>query len=275
MYNEENLVLENTENVEEQTTEETVEGTAAATETTEQAEEKLYTEAELNERVDQLLSKKLARKEAKIRKEYDEKLSNYKEAELVLNAGLGTKNIAEATNNLKSFYKEKGVEIPEYHYTDYNDDDMKVLASNEAQKIIESGFDEVVEEVDRLADKGLDNMTQRERLVFTELAEYRKSETEKKELAKIGVSEKALQDSDFIEFAKDLNPSLSMKEKYEKYLKYRPKSDIEQMGSMKNSTTEAGVKDFYTREEALKFTRKDLDKNPALFKAIENSMPKW
>ena len=48
------------------------------------------------------------------------------------------------------------------------------------------------------------------------------------------------------------------------------------MGSMKNSTGEEGtVKDFYTRDEALQFTKKDLDKNPALYKAIEASMLKW
>ena len=48
------------------------------------------------------------------------------------------------------------------------------------------------------------------------------------------------------------------------------------MGSMKNATsTDSGVKDFYTRDEALKFTRKDYDKNPELFKAVERSMLKW
>ena len=46
------------------------------------------------------------------------------------------------------------------------------------------------------------------------------------------------------------------------------------MGSMKNNATEE-VKDFYTYEESLKFTRKDFEKNPALFKAIEQSMTKW
>ena len=48
------------------------------------------------------------------------------------------------------------------------------------------------------------------------------------------------------------------------------------MGSMKNSTSDDGtVKDFYTRDEALKFTKKDFDRNPALFKAVEQSMLKW
>ena len=72
---EENIVVtEVTEKVGEQTTEEPV----AA---------KMYTEEEFNQRMDELLAKKLARKEAKIRKEYDEKLAQYKEAEAVLNAG--------------------------------------------------------------------------------------------------------------------------------------------------------------------------------------------
>ena len=35
------------------------------------------------------------------------------------------------------------------------------------------------------------------------------------------------------------------------------------------------VKEFYTYEEASKFTRKDFEANPELFKAVENSMTKW
>lgn len=259
------IVTDVTEKVGEQTTEQPVEA----------QQPKMYTEEEFNQRMDELLAKKLARKEAKIRKEYEEKFSPYKEAEMVLNAGLGTSDIREATGNLKQFYEEKGVKIPEFRPS-YSDDDMKVLAGVEAQKIIDLGFDEVVEEVDRLADKGLDNMTAREKLVFSKLAEYRKTESDKKELAKIGVSEAALQDKDFLEFAADLNPNMSMKDKYQKYLKYRPKKEVEPIGSMRNpADTGTAVKDFYTYEEALKFTKKDFDRNPALFKAVENSMHKW
>lgn len=267
MNNELNL-METSENVVEQTTEQTVEGTPAA-ET--QVEEKRYSDEEL----DRIVAKRIARKEAKIRKEYEDKFASYKEAEHVLNAGLGTSDIKEATTNLKNFYSEKGIDIPQYQPS-FNDDDMKVLASNEAQKIIEYGYDEVVDEVNRLAEKGVDNMTPREKLVFTQLAEYRRSEEDKKELAQIGVGESALQDSDFIEFAKDLNPRLSTREKYERYLKYKPKPQVETIGSMKNATDPGtGVKDFYTREEALKFTKADLDKNPDLVTAIERSMQSW
>ena len=44
---------------------------------------------------------------------------------------------------------------------------------------------------------------------------------------------------------------------------------------MKTDTTKKEIKDFYTYEEASKFTRKDFDKNPALFKAVERSMTMW
>lgn len=263
------VIDEITENVE-GTTEETV-GVEDVVETP-----KTYTEEELNKRVDELLAKKIARKEAKIRKEYEEKYSDYKEAELVLNTGLGTSSIKEATENLRDFYtNKKGIQIPKYEPS-YSENDMKVLANAEAQSIIDAGFDEVVEEVDRYAAIGVDNMTPRQKETFKTLAEYRQNEENKRELAKIGVNEKALQDNDFIEFANKLNPSLSIREKYEMYSKFKPKPMVETIGSMKNTTsTDTGVKDFYTRDEALKFTRKDFDKNPELFKAVERSMLKW
>ena len=112
------LVTEVTENVEEQATEELVEGTTEPTEeiveeTTEELSEpvKTYTDAE----VDEIVKKKLHRQEAKLNREFNKQLSSYKRAEEVLNAGLGTSNIEEATNNLTNFYKEKGISIPEYH----------------------------------------------------------------------------------------------------------------------------------------------------------------
>ena len=52
--------------------------------------------------------------------------------------------------------------------------------------------------------------------------------------------------------------------------------EIKTMGSMKNATSEDGtVKDFYSYEEATKFTKKDFDKNPALYEAVRKSMTKW
>ena len=135
----------------------------------------------------------------------------------------------------------------------------------------------MVKEVDKLASKGADNLTSKEKLVFTKLAQERTTQEAIKELSKIGVGKEILEDTEFKEFSNKLNPKLSVKEKYEMYQKMKPKKKIETIGSMKNpeNSNDKGVKDFYTREEALKFTREDFNKNPELFKAVERSMTKW
>lgn len=271
MLNEKELV-EQTENVEGQTTEEIVDGMTDTEEVveTEETVEETFTK----EQVDEIVAKKVGRQKAKMRREFERELASYKEAEMVLNAGMGASNITEATQKMREFYADQGVDIPENLTPQYSEEDLKVLAANEAQKIIELGLDEVIEEVDRLANK--EKMTPRESLLFNQLAKYRQTEIEKSELAKIGVKPEALNDSDFIEFQKNLNPNLSVKEQYEMFLKFKPKAKIEPIGSMKGTKTEeAAVKDYYSYEEAMKFTREDLDKNPALVKALERSMQRW
>ena len=48
------------------------------------------------------------------------------------------------------------------------------------------------------------------------------------------------------------------------------------MGSMTNKeVADNGVKDFYTYEEAMKFTKADFDKNPLLYTKVQESMTKW
>ena len=78
------------------------------------------------------------------------------------------------------------------------------------------------------------------------------------------------------DFAGKFNANTPIADIYDIYKKTQPKKEFKTMGSMKNSTSDDGtVKDFYTRDEALQFTKKDFDKNPALFKAVEASMLKW
>ena len=238
--------------------------------TTEQTP-KTYTEAEFNAKLDEVLGKKLARREAKIRKEYDRK---YGQLEEVLKAGTGKDNVEEVTDTFRQFYAQKGIQIPQKPA--YSDSDIAVLARAEAEEIISSGYDEVVEEVDRLTNKGVANMTAREKAVFKTLAEHRRSTERGRELSKIGVTEDVYNSKEFQDFAAKFNPGTPVKDVYDIYVKTQPKKNIRTMGSMKNSTGEDGtVKDFYTRDEALKFTKADFDKNPALFKAVEASMLKW
>jgi len=277
----ENGVVETTENVEGQATEELVEGVKANSEATTNdgvAEEKLYTQAELddlvNKKIDEIMPRKIEKAKSKIRREYEGEKAKYSRIEEVLNAGLGTNNLEEATKKLTDFYKEQGVNIPEQPR--YSQRDLELIANAEALDIINSGYEDIVEEVDKLAAKGVNNMTPREKLVFKKLAEERKVHEETLELSKLGIGKEILEDSKFKEFASKLNPNLSLTEKYNMYSKFNPKPKVDPIGSMKGDTKKTSeIKEFYTREEALKFTKQDFDKNPELYKAVVKSSYSW
>lgn len=278
--NEKTVTEEVTENVDELATEELVDG--AVTEEIADKDVEQPTEGVIDERtekkysdadLDEILAKKIARKESKIRKEYDKK---YGKLENTLKAGTGKENLDEITKELADFYTERGIEIPQDPYLSLSDEEQSYLADKEASNIIDLGINEVIEETERLTEIGLENLSPKEKKVFVTLANYRKNEEEKAELKTLGVDDSILKDTDFTDFIKKLNPDLSLKEKYDLYSKMNPKKDYKKMGSMKSEvTSNTDVKDFYTIEEARKFTEEDLKKNPKLEEAIEKSMLKW
>lgn len=261
MNKDENFVAEEvTENVETQTTEEIVEEAGQVNEPAIPTE-KTYTQSEVN----QMMGKRLARNEAKIRKEY-EPLMN------VLRAGTGKDNVSEITDSFSEYYRSKGVQMPTQ--PSYSDKDIEVLARAEAEDVISMGFDEVIEETERLANIGKD-MSAREKALFKNLAEYRQSTERIQELAKIGVTEDVYNSKEFRDFASKFSSNTTVTDIYNIYNKLQSRKEVQPMGSMKNTTVESGVKDFYSRDEALKFTKADFDKNPELYKAVEKSMLKW
>lgn len=257
MLENENLVSNDTENVEKPTEQSQVE----------QPVEKTYTQSE----VDDIVGKRLARNSAKIRKEYDKEYGGLVN---VLRAGTGKESVKEMTDTFTEFYKNKGVEIHEN--PTYTDKDIKVLAKADADDIIGYGYEEVVEEVDRLANIGIDNMTPREKAYFKVLAEHRQKTERQNELSKIGVTEDVYNSKDFQDFAGKFASNTPIAEIYSIYAKTQPKKEFKPMGSMKHEPTkDTGVKEYYSYEEAKQFTKEDFDKNPALYEAVKNSMTKW
>jgi len=248
MEENENLV-EQTENVE-QTTEETV------TETP-----KMFTQDEVNE----IVGKRVARNEARIRKEYDRKYGNLTE---VLKAGTGKESVEEVTDTLTKFYQSKGIKIPER--PTYSETDNRRLAKAEADEIISAGFEEVVDEVDRLMSIGADNMTPREKMVFKALAEHRQSVERSRELAQIGVTEEVYNSNEFQSFMGQFNPNTPIGDIYKMYVQMQPKKEIKTMGSMKQGQN-TGVKDYYSPEEIERLTDDDLD-DPRVWEAVRRSM---
>ena len=257
------FVMEENKNL---VTEEVTENTEQTAEQTQQAV-KTYTQEE----VDAIVGKKKARTEAKIRKEYASKYGNLIDT---LKVGTGKESVDEINDTLRDFYESRGIKINKK--PEYSAEDIEILAKADADGIIRLGLEEVVEEVDRLADIGAEHMTAREKAVFKVLAKHRQNEERNAELKKIGVTDEVYNSKEFRDFQSKFNSNTPIADVYDIYLKTQPKKEIKTMGSMKNNvSSDTGIKDFYTRDEALQFTRKDFDKNPELFKAVERSMLKW
>lgn len=268
------LVTEVTENAEETPAEEIVDFVEGEeTETEEpviESEETAPVESEedkinrlASERVDEILPKKIARREAKIRRDYEKK---YKKLERIVNAGLGTESIDDATAKLEEFYASKGIQIPQE--PQYSNEELEVLAKSDADKIIELGYDEIREETDRLANDG--NLSERERKELNILVQERSRIEQQRELEAIGVKPEELDNPEFKLYASKLNPNLTLKEKYEMYLDKQPKKEIKQIGSMKGVEGKK-VKDYYTPEEISKLTDEELD-DPQIWAAVRKSM---
>lgn len=258
--NENPVTEEVTENVE-QATEELVDG---AKETTQEVvEETPAVETFTKEQVDEMIAKKLARKEAKIRKEYDRK---YGRLENVLKAGTGVEDLEQMTDTFTDFYTKKGIEIPKQPV--HSQRDLEYLAERDANEIIEGGYDEIKEELNRLSDIGFDNMTASDKHIFMKLKNEADRITNENELKSIGVTELP---ADFKDFSEKLNPNLSMKEKYDMYTKLNPnKKKVEPMGSMKSGQVNK-VKDYYSEDEISRLSLDDLN-DPKVWEAVRKSM---
>ena len=254
MENNENFVLE-TENVE-QTTEETVVEPA-----------KVFTQEEMNAAV----GKAKARERAKIEKQYKRE---YGELVDVLKAGTGKEDVGEITDTFRGFYEKKGIQFAKK--PDYTDDDIRVLAQAEADSIIRAGYEDVVDEVERLTDIGVEKMTAREKALFKVLAEHRQGAERAKELSSIGVTEDVYNSEEFKSFASKFNPTIPVKDVFDIYRKTQPQKTYKTMGSIKNNPgNETGVKEYYSKEEAERFTLEDFNKNPELYKKVVESSYKW
>ena len=248
-------------------TEETVEETAGQVEqiADETPEEKVYTKAEYEEGIKKAVGKAVARREAKIHRDYQRK---YGELETVLKAGTQKEDVAEITGDFREFYEGRGVQIPKI--PEYSAQETEVLADAEAREIISCGLDEVTEELDRLAALGVANMSAREKRVFTQLAEYHKTASQRRELSKLGVPEDVYTSQEFIDFASKFSEKIPVTEIYNIYSKMQPKKEIKTMGSMK-AGQEQKVKEYYSPEEIDRLTEDDLD-DPKVWEAVRRSM---
>ena len=267
-----------TENVDTETTEEnqgevnseTAETEEQSSEVEETEEKKIeLTQSQLNEMIAERVRREQnssKRNEANLRREYEEKYANI---ENIINAGFGTSSLDEGLDRIADLCKQKGIKIPEKKNS-FSQSDLEVLANYTADEIIKDGYEAVDNELKKLANKGADKMSQREKLIFSKLNNEKKVMDGERELESIAVKTEILKSKEFKDFADKFTGSkFSMKEIYEMYKKPKPKA--KPIGSMINNNPKE-VKDFISEAEYDKMTDEEIEKNMPL---IRKSMLSW
>lgn len=269
-------VTDVTENTEEQTGEEIVDGvelTDTADDTTdvdteetkeEQPKGRFYTDEEVNSIVDKRVARKM--------RKYEKQMAEYEDTENVLKSALEVDNISDANKKLRSYYQEQGYELPEKK-SGYSDRELKILAKAEADEIIEEGYDSMLEEANRLAKIGYQNLNQKEKLIFMTLGDELDKQNDTRELKKLGVNEEVLKNSDFIEFRNMFDKKIPIDKVYGLYKNQQPKPKVELPGSMKNTSTKE-EKEYLTPEEVVALTPEDWEK-PGMWEKVRKSQLKW
>lgn len=267
----ENVETETTEEIQEEVDTETPEAEEQESEV-EEKEVKTFTQKQLDDIVTDRVRRErntAKRSEDNIRREYEEKLADI---ENIIKAGFGSDNLDDGLNRITELCKNKGIKIPE-RKNSYSQGDLEVLANHTADEIIADGYEAVDLELKKLANKGAERMTAREKLIFAKLNDTKKVLDSEKELASIGVKPEILHSKEFKDFADKFTGSkFSMKEVYEMYAKEnKPKPKAKPIGSMINNNP-GKEKDFISEAEYDKMTDKEIEENMDL---IRKSMRSW
>lgn len=269
-------VTDVTENTEEQTAEEIVDGvelTDTADDTIdvdteeikkEQPKGRFYTDEEVNSIVDKRVARKM--------RKYEKQMAEYEDTENVLKSALEVDNISDANKKLRSYYQEQGYELPEKK-SSYSERELNILAKAEADEIIEEGYDSMLEEANRLAKIGYQNLNQKEKLIFMTLGDELDKQNDTRELKKIGANEELLKKTDFIEFRNMFDKKTPIEKVYGLYKNQEPKPKVELPGSMKNISVKE-EKEYLTPEEVVALTPEDWEK-PGMWEKVRKSQLKW
>jgi len=236
-------------------------------------------EAEIEERANKLFEEKVEERLIRDRRAREsrakEELRKYKYLEDIVKVGTGTNNLDEAIRETADFYKGNGLDIPEY--SSNSEEEERVLGQARANKFIDLGYEDMEEEANRLANIPRDQRTIREEEELFVLGTELTKRNNLKELKAKGYDTDILDTKDFKEFSKQFNDEVDIAKIYEMYQKVSgqaPKKPSSP-GSAKNNNAGTQIKEYYTPEEARRFTEEDYEKNPRLMEAVEKSMQQW
>ena len=187
---------------------------------------------------------------------------------------------------LDTTYENYGETRPENKRISLKDDE--ILGKHDAKEILELDLDSIIQKQKKL--EGISRSTRQE-IVYKELTkhiqEVSQKEKIKREIQECGIEETILENPEFMEFLGNFKEGVSMKTIYDTYQKTKvqvekPTEDVPKdnnkpftPGSMKNTYTEAVIKEYYTPEEAKKLRKEDYLKNPKLSEIVERSRLSW
>lgn len=247
----------------------------------ESVKEKLYTREEMQAEIDRNVQGRLAR----VERDNARKIQEYEELVSTLRAGMGKSdgNVQDLNKDLRKFYKEQGIEIPDVVSRGLSEREEKILAKAEAEEIINGGADYINQMANEIYNIPAEKRTIRQKAIFESLGKHMMQEKAKAQLKEKGVDESILQDNSFKEFAGRFTAQTSIADIYDMYQKINAKEVVEtpkrerpaSTGSTKTVAKTNTVKEYYTEEEASRFTQKELMANPELLRAVEDSMAKW
>ena len=232
-------------------------------------------EEKANALFEQKVEERLIRDRVQRERRQNKELAKYKQLENVIKAGLGVDNLDEAINRTSEFYKEQGIDIPEFNDI-YSERDEKILAKADAQEIIELGKEEMEAEANRIASIPEAKRSLREKTIFNTLCKELISLRDMEELKSKGYKTDILQTKEFSDFRNQFNVNTPISTIYEMYNKVSGKT-VEQPrspGSAKSTTTVKQIKDYYSPEDFDKLTDEELN-DPKIMKIVDKSRLQW
>ncbi len=246
-------------------------------EETEQSSEDIQklVEERANKLFEEKVEERLVRDRINRERKQNKELAKYRQLEHIMKAGLGVENLDDAINRASEFYKEEGVNIPEFKDL-YSERDEKILAKADAQEIIELGKEEMEAEANRIASIPEAKRSLREKTIFNTLCKELISLRDVDELKSKGYKTDILQTKEFSDFRNQFNVNTPISKIVEMYNKMngqvveQPRSP----GSAKSTTTVKQIKDYYSPEDFDKLTDEDL-RNPKIMEIVDKSRLQW
>lgn len=223
----------------------------------------------VSQEVEEKIEDRLIRDRASKEKKHKAEMAKYKQLEKVITTGLGVSSLDEAIKQASDFYKNQGIEIPEY-VDEQSEWEQKVLAKAYADNFKSLGIEEMEAEANRISAIPQDKRSVKEQELFLNLCEAIIDLRQSDDLKSKGIDTDILEEKEFREFKKKFNINTPIAEIYEMYKLSNSKKEEEvktkpaSAGSAKSEG--AQTKEVFTPERINSMSPQELKKywnNPA------------